>query len=353
MNKVAAFALRRKNSILSMSEKRFCPPQPLRFWITPAYAGKSCAEQARRFHLRDHPPRMRGKGASGIVCDFVHGITPTCAGKSPAIMVCSLEYWGSPPRVRGKAYSKVKPDEYMGITPAYAGKSAGLSTFWSRNQDHPRVCGEKPQKGLQRPITLGSPPRMRGKENGAVYYNVDWRITPACAGKRPPAFQHLELDWDHPRVCGEKSIGVQNFRKFQGSPPRVRGKEIEANRDAIAHRITPACAGKSAAAVSFCAFCWDHPRVCGEKKLIVFGQTRFSGSPPRVRGKEPMITLKDVRGRITPACAGKRQSTHECCKQAQDHPRVCGEKRMGKALIFNVLGSPPRVRGKGQHRSIQ
>ena len=117
MNKVAAFALRRKNSILSMSEKRFCPPQPLRFWITPAYAGKSCAEQARRFHLRDHPPRMRGKGASGIVCDFVHGITPTCAGKSPAIMVCSLEYWGSPPRVWGK----VQPERDVQDAAIFAG----------------------------------------------------------------------------------------------------------------------------------------------------------------------------------------------------------------------------------------
>ena len=184
MNRVAAFALRRKNSILSMSEKVFCPPQPLRFWITPAYAGKSCAEQARRFHLRDHPPRMRGKGASGIVCDFVHGITPTCAGKSPAIMVCSLEYWGSPPRVWGKVQPERDVQDAARITPAYAGKSHWESLRRSPPEDHPRVCGEKRSAFPVLPCGWGSPPRMRGKAGFPVRCREHSRITPAYAGKR-------------------------------------------------------------------------------------------------------------------------------------------------------------------------
>ena len=184
MNKVAAFALRRKNSILSMSEKRFCPPQPLRFWITPAYAGKSCAEQARRFHLRDHPPRMRGKGASGIVCDFVHGITPTCAGKSPAIMVCSLEYWGSPPRVWGKVQPERDVQDAARITPAYAGKSKRMRFPRTGSKDHPRVCGEKTAYQAQAGCNQGSPPRMRGKAWWTPLPSIWPRITPAYAGKR-------------------------------------------------------------------------------------------------------------------------------------------------------------------------
>ena len=60
MNKVAAFALRRKNSILSMSEKMFCPPQPLRFWITPACAGKRRSDWIIRSIYWDHP-RMCGE----------------------------------------------------------------------------------------------------------------------------------------------------------------------------------------------------------------------------------------------------------------------------------------------------
>ena len=244
MNKVAAFALRRKNSILSMSEKRFCPPQPLRFWITPAYAGKSCAEQARRFHLRDHPPRMRGKGASGIVCDFVHGITPTCAGKSPAIMVCSLEYWGSPPRVWGKVQPERDVQDAARITPAYAGKSKRMRFPRTGSKDHPRVCGEKTAYQAQAGCNQGSPPRMRGKVTGNLYAGRHLRITPACAGKRDLRSRFCPAGGDHPRVCGEKPERFFFIPKQLGSPPRMRGKVIKQVLEMLDKRITPAYAGK-------------------------------------------------------------------------------------------------------------
>ena len=225
MNRVAAFALRRKNSILSMSEKVFCPPQPLRFWITPAYAGKSCAEQARRFHLRDHPPRMRGKGASGIVCDFVHGITPTCAGKSPAIMVCSLEYWGSPPRVWGKVQPERDVQDAARITPAYAGKSKRMRFPRTGSKDHPRVCGEKTAYQAQAGCKQGAPPRMRGKGTGNLYAGRHLRITPACAGKRDLRSRFCPAGGDHPRVCGEKPVFPSGAASTVGSPLRMRGKD--------------------------------------------------------------------------------------------------------------------------------
>ena len=163
MNKVAAFALRRKNSILSMSEKMFCPPQPLRFWITPACAGKRRSDWIIRSIYWDHPrmcgekdkakemgattkgspPRMRGKGPAGQILVVSVGITPACAGKSRSqprlpctgrdhpracgekrFASASLDaYWGSPPHVRGKEPSFSYPEQPDGITPAYAGKS--------------------------------------------------------------------------------------------------------------------------------------------------------------------------------------------------------------------------------------
>ena len=163
MNRVAAFALRRKNSILSMSEKMFCPPQPLRFWITPA-----------------------------------------CAGKSPAIMVCSLEYWGSPPRVRGKAVHHKHRHSPGRITPACAGKSR-LSACWGSGRwDHPRVCGEKLARLYSSVPVPGSPPRVRGKAKPSGLGSLERGITPACAGKRPESVKKRDRRQDHPRVCGEK-----------------------------------------------------------------------------------------------------------------------------------------------------
>ncbi len=70
----------------------------------------------------------------------------------------------------------------------------------------------------------------------------------------------------------------------------------------------------------------DHPRVCGEKQLGKNATDYTLGSPPRVRGKVSVDEVNVFHGGITPACAGKRRGalcTHSC---AQDHPRVCGEK---------------------------
>ena len=306
MNKVAAFALRRKNSILSMSEKRFCPPQPLRFWITPAYAGKSCAEQARRFHLRDHPPRMRGKGASGIVCDFVHGITPTCAGKSPAIMVCSLEYWGSPPRVWGKVQPERDVQDAARITPAYAGKSKRMRFPRTGSKDHPRVCGEKTAYQAQAGCNQGSPPRMRGKVTGNLYAGRHLRITPACAGKRDLRSRFCPAGGDHPRVCGEKRLRLVFICGMLGSPPRMRGKVENTVEKHTDHRITPAYAGKSYAPAFSFPILEDHPRVCGEKTVFRTNGPTTEGSPPRMRGKVIKQVLEMLDKRITPAYAGKR-----------------------------------------------
>ena len=45
--------------------------------------------------------------------------------------------------MRGKAKEGVKMNEKRGITPAYAGKSFSVEICLFRNEDHPRLCGEK------------------------------------------------------------------------------------------------------------------------------------------------------------------------------------------------------------------
>ena len=162
MNKVAAFALRRKNSILSMSEKRFCPPQPLRFWITPAYAGKRCRSPAFRSMPWDHP-RLCGKSAgtgsrSGASWDH-----PRMCGEKTTTRSIHSRGTGSPPRMRGKAVPVAAVAVAAGITPACAGKSAGTGSRSGASWDHPRVCGEKLSVCTALKYPVGSPPRMRGK----------------------------------------------------------------------------------------------------------------------------------------------------------------------------------------------
>ena len=73
--------------------------------------------------------------------------------------------------------------------------------------------------------------------------------------------------------------------------------------------------------------------MCGEKYNQAMEGYVTNGSPPRVRGKADGSAEKFVRGRITPACAGKRSSGLFAHLLTQDHPRVCGEKYKKKVNI--------------------
>ena len=96
---------------------------------------------------------------------------------------------GSPPRVRGKVHTRFQRTGFDGITPAYAGKSPSRRQRMPHSRDHPRVCGEKCPPGKFFFMTVGSPPRMRGKEDPSGAVARCPGITPACAGKS--SIQHL------------------------------------------------------------------------------------------------------------------------------------------------------------------
>ena len=132
--------------------------------------------------------------------------------------------------------------------------------------------------------------------------------------------------WDHPRVGGEKSMMVPHTVTLLGSPPRGRGKVEVLPPLSLGGRITPAWAGKSRESVLAGAGWRDHPRVGGEKEVMDTGQALTRGSPPRGRGKAKCNRRTFTMARITPAWAGKRPSQALLIAHLKDHPRVGGEK---------------------------
>ena len=126
---------------------------------------------------------------------------------------------------------------------------------------------------------------MRGKVwvDGRVKFSLG--ITPAYAGKSNYPVMSREHCQDHPRVCGEKIMYSFIADTPLGSPPRMRGKETLLRTALLYHRITPAYAGKSVSVLRHPVCCWDHPRVCGEKPVCAKGKDIVLGSPPRMRGK--------------------------------------------------------------------
>ena len=269
---------------------------------------------------------MRGKAIRRDGCIGLRRDHPRVCGEKYQLGVVKPLHEGSPPRMRGKAYKGADQTTRRGITPAYAGKRASRKCFCAEYKDHPRVCGEKRHTTKPEHSKIGSPPRMRGKAVVILLCVATFRITPAYAGKSCHPHLKKALPGDHPRVCGEKYSLALFLGLHRGSPPRMRGKVDVFFTFVIPGRITPAYAGKRISLHTVCRCLWDHPRVCGEKVTDFHLFWHFGGSPPRMRGKETGKTRRVQWPGITPAYAGKSMYCAVAFRFSEDHPRVCGEK---------------------------
>ena len=187
------------------------------------------------------------------------------------------------------------------------------------------MCGEHLINGVNGDGYRGSSPRVRG--------------TLYCRRSQ------LRRFWDHPRVCGEHVFIVKRGHGIRGSSPRVRGTRRVWRNMAYRYGIIPACAGNTSWCSRSSPDARDHPRVCGEHKLVLTELAGRTGSSPRVRGTRMSIPLWTTEHGIIPACAGNTTSRPSNEPSTRDHPRVCGEHQKGSAWCSPRLGSSPRVRG--------
>ena len=149
---------------------------------------------------------------------------PRRCGENLLRLYTVRQQFGSPPQVRGKRYRTRTTLVNPRITPAGAGKTGDGKSFANSGQDHPRRCGENRTTKTPHPYNKGSPPRMRGKQNGKKKRTRLRGITPADAGKTTVHANGKISFWDHPRGCGENSADSSVMRSSDGSPPQVRGK---------------------------------------------------------------------------------------------------------------------------------
>ena len=192
-----------------------------------------------------------------------------------------------------------------GITPAGAGKTDLQAMRFRKHEDHPRRCGENQAFPLFLACLLGSPPQVRGKLVFCHGRLCAAGITPAGAGKTSRCRNISMFLKDHPRRCGENSLRKTGLQRRGGSPPQVRGKPSEKLTKSFIQRITPAGAGKTVLQCCIVRATADHPRRCGENFYPQRSMLGITGSPPQVRGKPSRCCCETLRGRITPAGAGK------------------------------------------------
>ena len=156
-----------------------------------------------------------------------------------------FNYEGSSPRMRGTLAGTIPVDAVQGIIPAHAGNTPHTTCSWSRNWDHPRVCGEHTCNAPMMHNAMGSSPRMRGTRHGRGVDAALPGIIPAYAGNTEWNRSAQWSNWDHPRVCGEHRHAAVRLDGEPGSSPRMRGTLLYALYAVNSGGIIPAYAGNT------------------------------------------------------------------------------------------------------------
>ena len=170
-------------------------------------------------------------------------------------------------------------------------------------------------------------------------------IIPAYAGSTFYLTEQARTFGDHPRVCGEHQRRHIDRCPAAGSSPRMRGAPSPAIRSCHCIRIIPAYAGSTTPEIVSPCNIWDHPRVCGEHRVGSSKMKSISGSSPRMRGAHEKECQERVQPRIIPAYAGSTIRKPTCPGSSADHPRVCGEHFRCAWRGHAPVGSSPRMRG--------
>ena len=211
--------------------------------------------------------------------------------------------------------------------------------------DHPRGCGEHSIGSPGLPAQPGSSPRMRGalKANSARLQVHG--IIPADAASTWILKSVLTLLWDHPRGCGEHVCHWSTWVHPSGSSPRMRGAPTATFAHSLGQRIITADAGSTSPSTASPPCPADHPRGCGEHRFLYVLLTVSRGSSPRMRGARAERGGYRPAGGIIPADAGSTMSILMPLTPVQDHPRGCGEHVDRIVGQREFEGSSPRMRG--------
>ena len=233
-----------------------------------------------------------------------NGDHPRVCGEHNKYVPCSGMITGSSPRMRGTPPRVVTVGSREGIIPAYAGNTVGCACCVEIQLDHPRVCGEHTVARIERIVKPGSSPRMRGTHFHGVNAFLRGGIIPAYAGNTWPQTTMFRRDGDHPRVCGEHMAANHHVSSRWGSSPRMRGTLSKSSGIISLQGIIPAYAGNTSTNSHHPCDAWDHPRVCGEHPYAFGDGDQFTGSSPRMRGTPIDVHESGEQCGIIPAYAG-------------------------------------------------
>ena len=271
----------------------------------PRVRGDVVSEYCAEPPIAGSPPRARGRLGSGRCRAARRGLTPACAGTSRD----RLRGWhlgrGSPPRARGRPHPGAARDLRDGLTPACAGTSLPPMAMMAGVRAHPRVRGDVATPSPLVTVTLGSPPRARGRLRLLRLAGRHRGLTPACAGTSTTRPCNAPPQRAHPRVRGDVQASRLARHRRRGLTPACAGTSTARTRGRMfALGSPPRARGRRWTVIDGKSGSGAHPRVRGDVHRIGSALCQTAGSPPRARGRLVGGSRDVSRGGLTPACAG-------------------------------------------------
>jgi len=195
-------------------------------------------------------------------------------------------------------------------------------------------------------VPYGSAPHARGRHEEPVYASIGEWISPACAGTTMALRPTRHAGRDQPRVRGDDRHAVPRRKPTPRSAPRARGRLAINIQGEYPFRISPACAGTTMALRPTRHAGRDQPRVRGDDRHAVPRRKPTPRSAPRARGRLAVNLQSEHPLRISPACAGTTASALSSRPAGRDQPRVRGDDYRFDGIGGKYDGSAPRARGR-------
>ena len=290
----------------------------------PACAGNATAGTRPATNRPVHP-RMRGERAR------------TCA----PLAACR----GSSPHARGTRKFFALDFDKNRFIPACAGNAGGTGARWAAVPVHPRMRGERDAEAALMVRSVGSSPHARGTHLLPDGRRCGHRFIPACAGNARAARMRLRPMAVHPRMRGERCVGVGFVPINDGSSPHARGTLHHLAVCLPGVRFIPACAGNARGAPRQSAPGAVHPRMRGERLRPHIRAGPAVGSSPHARGTRNSAVFVFGDSRFIPACAGNAFRRVPAVGRDTVHPRMRGERQRWVINCVRASGSSPHARG--------
>ena len=213
------------NTPACAGKRRWSGMTATRHWKYPRVRGEEGLKPSTLKRGVEIPPRARGRVEPATSFTTSLGNTPACAGKSELSVPQQtaprkyprvrgeekvdtfqlVHVREIPPRARGRAHVGCCGLYLRGNTPACAGKSDHLIHKSTLKRKYPRVRGEETFPSWPLNARVEIPPRARGRAAGARQWCLRAGNTPACAGKSFLAALTPISRWKYPRVRGEET----------------------------------------------------------------------------------------------------------------------------------------------------